>query len=379
MTQVTQQPKSKSKRLLSVDALRGFDMFWIMGAEGFFAALFIATGWSVFSVFAEQMTHSQWHGFTAYDLIFPLFIFLSGVSIGIAAKPIAQYSSEQKKQQYQHAFKRLGLLLLFGVFYNHGWGQGIPASVDEIRYASVLGRIGIAWFVAILLIWHLSVRQQWFVSIGILVGYWLLLNFVTLGDYGGGNYTATHALNVWFDQHLLPGISYQNLPMDPEGILSNIPSIVNAMAGVFIGRHLKAMQDQPMKLFTQLIILGVVCLAVGYLWGQFFPINKSLWTSTFVLITVGYSILLLALFYLIIDVFNVQQWAKFFAVIGMNSIVIYLSTSLFNWQYFSGSLFGGLTGALPQGWSEFFAIAAMLLLQWLALYWLYRRKIFIKV
>jgi len=373
------QSKAKNKRLLSVDALRGFDMFWIMGAEGLFAALFIITGWGIFSTFDAQMKHAVWHGFTAYDLIFPLFIFLSGVSIGIAAKPFNRYSPSQQKQQYQHAFKRLGLLMLFGVIYNHGWGVGAPADPEEVRYASVLGRIGIAWFVAILLVWHVSIRGQWIVVVSILLGYWALLATVSIGQYGAGDYSATGVLNIWFDQHLLPGATYRNAPMDPEGILSNIPSIVNALAGVFIGRYLKACQHEPQRLFSQLIAIGVFCVVVGLLWNNYFPINKSLWTSSFVFVTVGYSILLLAFFYLIIDVLQFQRWAKFFAVIGMNSIIIYLSASIVNWKFTANSLVGGIVTSLPAGWSELLLISCTLLLQWLVLLWLYKRKIFIKV
>lgn len=370
---------SEKKRLLSVDALRGFDMFWIMGAEGIFSAFFIITGWSMFAVFDAQMKHAVWHGFTAYDLIFPLFIFLSGVSIGLAAKPMANYPADKQKQLHRHAYKRLGLLLLLGVIYNHGWGVGAPASVDDIRFASVLGRIGIAWFVAIMLVWYLSTRMQWLVAVGILVGYWLLLTFAAIGEYGGGVYSASHALNVWFDQHLLPGSTYRNAPMDPEGILSNIPSIVNAMAGVFAGRFIKATQSQPMRLFSYLVIAGLAVLLLGVLWGQIFPVNKSLWTSSFVLVTVGCSILLLALFYLIIDVWQWQNWAKFFAVIGMNSIVIYLSTSIVSWQFTAKSLLGGVASSLPQGWDTLLLIITVLSLQWAFLYWLYKRNIFIKV
>jgi predicted acyltransferase len=114
----------KKKRLLSIDALRGFDMFWILGAESLFAALFIVTGWPVLAVFAEQMQHTAWHGFRAYDLIFPLFIFLSGVSLGIAAKSLSNYEPEKAKSILYSGIKRLVLLISFGILYNHGWGGG---------------------------------------------------------------------------------------------------------------------------------------------------------------------------------------------------------------------------------------------------------------
>lgn len=372
-------PSEKKKRLLSIDALRGFDMFWILGGEKLFAAFFIITGWSFFHWGAEQMEHSVWHGFTAYDLIFPLFIFLSGVSLGIAAKPLSSYPPAKAKSILHHGFKRLALLILFGVIYNHAWGRGIPASVEDIRFASVLGRIGISWFVAALLVWYVSERTQWIVAIGILVGYWILLSFVTLGQYGGGDFTASGAINVWFDQHFLPGATYRNLPLDPEGLLSNVTSIVNALLGVFVGRYMIKHMQQPKKLISSLTIVGLLLLAVGYAWGVIFPINKTLWTSSFVLVTVGYSVLLLTLFYTLIDVMNTKLWATFFAVIGMNSIIVYLGSSLINWGYTSKSLFGGFISVAPAGWQDVILYGGMLLLQWLVLYWLYCRKIFVKV
>lgn len=374
-----EQAKPKKKRLLSIDALRGFDMIWILGAESLFAALFIVTGWPILAILAEQMQHTVWHGFHAYDLIFPLFIFLSGVSLGIAAKPLSNYEPDKAKTILHHGIKRLVLLICFGILYNHGWGSGIPASFDEIRYASVLGRIGIAWFIAALLVWYVSEKIQWFVAGTILIGYWLLLSLVTLGGYGGGDYSAQGALNAWFDINLLPGITYQNLAIDPEGLLSNVSSIANALAGVFIGRYMVQNISAPRVLVIGLTTIGCVVLAVGYLWGIVFPINKTLWTSSFALVTIGYSILLLTLFYLLIDVLNFTKWAKFFAVIGTNSIIAYLGSSLIDWQYTSNSVFGGVINTLPAGWQEFMLFSSMVFLQWLVLYWLYKRNIFIKV
>lgn len=374
-----EQITPKKKRLLSIDALRGFDMFWILGAEGLFAALFIVTGWPILAVFAEQMQHTAWHGFRAYDLIFPLFIFLSGVSLGIAAKPLSNYEPEKAKSIVLNGIKRLLLLISLGIFYNHGWGTGMPASFDGIRYVSVLGRIGIAWFVAAMLVWYVSEKTQWLVAGAILIGYWLLLTFVSIGEYGGGDFSAEGALNAWFDLNLLPGITYQQLAIDPEGLLSNITSIVNALAGVFIGRYMMKKKSAPKTLLTGLSLTGISVLILGYLWGLTFPINKTLWTSSFALVTIGYSTLLLTLFYWLIDVLEFKKSAKFFAVIGTNSIIVYLGTSIIDWQYTAKSIFGGLINIVPAAWHDLVMICWMMFLQWLVLYWLYRRNIFIKV
>jgi predicted acyltransferase len=369
----------KKKRLLSIDALRGFDMFWILGAESLFAALFIVTGWPILAVFADQMQHTAWHGFRAYDLIFPLFIFLSGVSLGIAAKPLLNYEPEKAKLIVLSGIKRLALLISLGILYNHGWGTGIPTSFDDIRYVCVLGRIGIAWFAAAILVWTVSEKTQWIIAGIILVGYWLLLSFVSIDGYGAGDFTAQGALNAWFDKNLLPGITYQNLAIDPEGLLSNITSVVNALAGVFIGRYMIKHMTSPKALIKGLTLIGLLALALGYLWGTFFPINKTLWTSSFSLVTIGYSILLLTLFYWLVDVLCFTKWAKFFAVIGTNSIIVYVGSSIIDWQYTSKSVFGGFINIAPAGWQDFILFSGMVLLQWSVLYWLYRRNIFIKV
>ena len=369
----------KRQRVLSVDALRGFDMIWILGAEGIFAALFVATGWSWLKSLSQQMQHSIWHGITAYDLIFPLFIFLAGVSLGISAKPMSHYPPPKQKILIINSIKRLFLLIFLGVVYNHGWGVGIPMLWEEVRFVSVLGRIGIAWFVAAMLCWYVSERGQWLVAGFILVLYWLLLSFAEISGFGAGDFSANGALNVWFDDVLLPGASYQNLAIDPEGVLSNLGSIVNALAGVFVGRIMIRHMTSPSRLILRLIICAVACLVVGFIWQLVLPINKTLWTSSFVLVTVGFSCLLLVIFYYLFDVLKLTKFATFWAVIGCNSIIIYLASSTVNWQYISTSLFGGVVSLFHIDWQVLVNIVFVLLTQWFLLYWLYRRKIFIKV
>ncbi len=370
------QPK---QRLLSIDALRGMDMFWIIGGEGLFAALFVLTGGSFFNTLASQMEHSHWHGFTFYDLIFPLFIFLSGVSLGLSAKRLDGKPMAERMPIYKKAGRRLLLLMVLGIIYNHGWGTGMPASLDGIRYVSVLGRIGLAWFVAAMLAWHFGLRAQIIIAGAILLGYWALLMLVSIDGYGGGVLTLEGSINAWFDKTLLPGIRYRDLPVDPEGLLSNFTSIVNCMIGVFIGRMLVAFQSKPMILLRNLTLVACVCIAVGWLWHLVFPVNKSLWTSSFVLVSCGYSILLLAIFYFICDVLKWQKLSKPFMVIGVNAIAIYMASSLVNWSYSSNSLFSGLISYSPVDWQPLLQVSALLMLQITLLAWMYRQKIFIKI
>lgn len=360
----------KKQRLASVDALRGFDMFWIIGGEALFLPLFLLTGWSIFQMGQAQMQHSAWHGFTAYDLIFPLFIFLSGVTLGLANKSLRGLPLAERKPIYHRAIQRLLLLILLGVVYNHGWGSGIPADPSEIRYASVLARIGFAWFFAAMIVWHCTLRTQYAIAAAILLGYWLLQ--ALLGDF-----TPTGSLNARVDQCCLPGITYQNRAYDPEGVLSTLPAIVNALAGVFAGRWLARQGGAAKRILGGLTLAGAACLLLGFAWHWIYPVNKELWTGSFVMITVGCSLLLLALFYLLVDMWNWRAFTIFFSVIGMNAILVYLGTSLVNWNYSAMSVFGGLAAALPEAGGVLLIACGVILLQWLVLRWLYKRKIFI--
>lgn len=361
---------NNKQRLASVDALRGFDMFWIIGGEALFPPLLALTGWSFFAFGEQQMQHSAWHGFRFYDLIFPLFIFLSGVTLGIANKSLRGLPLAQRQPVYRKAIKRLLLLIALGIVYNHGWGGGIPADLSEIRYASVLARIGFAWFFAALIAWHCGPRVQYLIAAAILLGYWLLQSLF-------GDFTASGSLNSSVDQCCLPGITYRNRAYDPEGLLSTIPAIGNALAGVFAGRWLRKYRGDHGKILLGLVISGLACLLAGFLWHWIYPVNKELWTGSFVLITSGCSLLLLGLFYLLADLWNWRTFTLFFSIIGMNAILVYLGTSLVSWRYSSESLFGGIAAALPGAGGELMIALGVILLQWLVLRWLYKRGIFI--
>ncbi|MEZ7205506.1 transmembrane glucosamine N-acetyltransferase NagX [Pseudoalteromonas sp. DY56-GL79] len=373
---------NKPKRLASLDALRGMDMFWILGGQSIFAALFVLTGWQGWKAFEAHTLHSPWHGFTFYDLIFPLFIFLSGVAMGLSPKRIDHLPFNERKPFYLKALKRLLLLCAFGVLYNHGWGTGIPMDPDGVRYASVLGRIAFAWFFCALLVWHTSLRTLAYVGVGILIFYWLLLCFIPVpgGQAGDLSANGVGSWNAFIDTYLLPGISYQNRPVDPEGVLSSLPAIVNAIAGVFAGRAIANAQTQgEWKTVGILAGSGVLVLALGWLWDMQFPVNKELWTSSFVLVTVGWSAILLAVFYAIVDVLSFQRWAYPFVIIGANSIIIYLASSLVNWTFISKSVFGGVIASVPIAWQPLIAVFALLAVQLLVLHWMYKRRIFVSV
>lgn len=373
--------KSQSKpRLMSLDALRGFDMFWILGGEALFGALLMLTGWVGWQWGDTQMHHSEWNGFRFYDLIFPLFIFLSGVALGLSPKRLDKLPMQERMPVYRHGIKRLFLLLLLGILYNHGWGTGAPADPDKVRYASVLGRIAFAWFFAALLVWHTSLRTQVLVALGILVAYGAVQLWLPFPGGQAGVLSPTESINAYVDSLLLPGVSYQGRTPDPEGVLSTLPAVVNALAGVFVGHFIvKSHPKGEWAKFGLLSVAGGVCLALGWLLDGVIPVNKELWTSSFVLVTSGWSMLLLALFYALVDVLKWQKLAFIFVVIGTNAIIIYLASSLVDWKYIAQSVFGGVIAVLPENAQPLGSVIGLLTVQWLVLYWMYRRNIFVRI
>ncbi len=370
---------NKKIRLASLDALRGFDMLWLLGAEGLFAALFTATDWPVFELLSQQFEHSQWHGFTFFDLIFPLFIFLSGVSLGLANKNLIQLPFIDRKPIYKQSIKRFFILCLLGVLYNHGRGKGIPLEFNQVRFASVLMRIAFAWFFCAMIIWHFKLKIQIVIATVILFAYWLLQSFIPTPNGYIGELTLEHSWNTWVDQVLLPGHIYQNLPLDPEGLLSQLPAVVNALAGAFAGRLLLDSQQSANQKSIKLLISGIVACCVAYLWSFVLPLNKTLWTSSFALLTIGYSVILLGLFYYLFDILKWKPLSYFFAVIGANSILLYILTSLFNWQYLSDSIFAHLISHLNTDIQALLSIIILVLMQWFLAQRLYTHRIFIHV
>jgi predicted acyltransferase len=360
------------QRLLSLDALRGFDMLWISGANDIFAPLAALTGWGVFRTAEAQMEHVPWNGFVFYDLIFPLFVFLSGVTLGLSPKCLPELVWADRRKYYFRAMRRLLLLILLGILYNNGWGRGVPADLSKIRYASVLGRIGIAWFAAAMIVWHVrSWKTVAGVCGGILLAYWAVVA-------GFGDMTQDGCVHAWVDQHFLPGVCHANKPYDPEGLFSNVSAVVNALLGYLAGRWLITERCGWSKSGI-LLIAGAASLGVGWLWNLAFPVNKELWTSSFVLVTCGWGGMLLAVFYAVIDVARLRWLGWPLAVIGANAIVIYFAASIVRWDYTASSLFKGLIQASPEKWRDLFNVLAYVLVQWIPLAWLYRRRIHVRI
>jgi len=367
--------KHEVKRLYSLDALRGFDMFWIMGGEGIFIGLATLTGWPVFQWWAEQLEHVSWHGFVFYDMIFPLFLFIAGISFPFSmAKRIANNDSPQSI--YKHVISRGLILVLLGILYNNG----VRFDLANLRYGSVLGRIGLAWMFGALIFMNtkLSFRIIWFWAL--LLGYWLLLLLFPAHDLGSSDiFSQEGNLASYIDRILMPGKLYLG-NHDPEGLFSTIPAIGTALLGMFTGEFMlsKYLNDKPLKKVLYLILAAVALLIIGKIWNLVFPINKNLWTSSFVCFVGGISLLLFAIFYLIIDVWKFKKWAFFFVVIGMNPITIYLTERIVNFRSATRFFFGGITSLLPEAWAPLIDGIGITAIAWVFLYILYKKKVFLK-
>jgi predicted acyltransferase len=378
-TSTTQEPAlaqpAPIRRLLSLDALRGFDMFWIIGGEEIFHVLAKTIGWAWAIFMADQFTHVQWNGFRPYDCIFPLFLFLAGVSTPYSlGSRLAK--GDDKAMLARKVIVRGLTLVLLGIIYNNGL---FMKPFAEIRFGSVLGRIGLAgMFAQLIYLYVQNERARYGVFAGILVVYWALLMLVPVPGFGAGNLTMEGSLVGYVDRLLMPGRLYK-VVHDPEGILSTLPAISTGLLGVFAGTLLRRHGLTDRRKLQQLVIAGVICVATGWIWNLVFPVNKNLWTSSFVLVAGGWSLLILSLFYWVIDMRNLRQWTFFFVVIGMNSILIYLAGRVIDFEFTTHFLFGGLLNFFSEPVQAVGGVIAFLAVKWFFLYFLYKKKTFLRV
>lgn len=367
---------TKSKRLLSLDALRGFDMLFIMGLAWVLIDLgkclpdCEAVQW-----LAAQMEHAEWDGFTHHDTIFPLFLFVAGISF-----PFSLASQREKGLSTGRIcgriVRRAVVLILLGVCYNGLFDFHFAT----LRWPSVLGRIGVAWMCAALLTVFLGYRTRCLISAAILVGYSLLL-LLPAPDIAEGVEVWSREGNIvgYIDRLTIPNHIYWRGVMDPEGVLSTLPAIVTAMMGIFAGEWVQQGSGSGGRKSGMMAVVAAVMLLVGVVWGWLQPVNKTLWTSAFVLCAGGYSLGLFALFYYVVDVRGWRRWAGFLRVIGVNSITIYLAQRFVDFSAISRLFLGGFAELLPECWGRVVISVGYLVVSWLLLYALDRCKIYLKV
>ncbi|MDR0791800.1 MAG: DUF5009 domain-containing protein, partial [Chitinophagaceae bacterium] len=368
------EQNSISQRLYSLDALRGFDMFWIMGAEGIFHSLAKATGSPFWGGIAEEFTHPEWNGFHFYDLIFPLFLFIAGVATPYSVGKELDKGTSRKKLLLR-VIKRGLILVLLGIIYNN---RLEIKPLAEIRFGSVLGRIGIAYMFANIIYLYTKQRAQiiWFGAL--LIGYWLLLKFTAAPGFPRGDLTMEGNFASYIDRCIMPGRLYLKIH-DPEGLTSAIPAIGTGLLGILTGNFLK---NNPMKQTKKVLWMfgaGVVFFLLSALWNLDFPINKNLWTSSFVLRVGAWSLMLLSVFYYVIDVLGYRKWAFFFKVIGMNSILIYMSGIFIKWEYATNATFKWLGQLVGDPFNAVVMACCYVAVKWIFLYFMYKKKVFLRV
>ncbi|MDB5003906.1 MAG: hypothetical protein JWQ34_2131 [Mucilaginibacter sp.] len=361
-------------RLYSLDALRGFDMFWIMGAEEIFSKLAETTHSPFWGGVANQLSHPAWNGFHLYDLIFPLFLFMAGVSTPFSVGRELE-KGKSRNQLLVRVITRGLILVILGIIYNNGLNI---KPIAEIRFASVLGRIGLAYMFANIIYIYSTEKFQIFCFWFFIIAYWLILKFASAPGFHPGDLTMEGNFASYVDRCLLPGRLYLGIH-DPEGLFSTIPAISTGLLGILTGITLKKTGLSQNKKVIRMVVVGVIFLVLAQIWNLDFPINKNLWTSSFVLNVGGLSLLLMALFYYIIDVLGYKKWAFFFKVIGMNSILIYMSGKFINWEYTTKGFFNWLFHIVGDPYNVVVGAVCYLMIKWLFLYIMYQKKIFLRV
>ena len=316
-----------SERLQSLDALRGFDMLFIMG----FASLVVAVCglWpnAVTDSIASQMGHASWDGFTHHDTIFPLFLFIAGVSFPFSLSKQRSLGLSTGTI-YAKIVRRALTLVLLGVIYNGLF----RLDFENLRIASVLGRIGLAWGIAAVLYLNFGVKARIAIAAAILVGY---------------------------------------------GLLSAL--VVTAMLGMFTGEFVRRQDLSGGRKASWMIAAAVALLVAGLAFNGVVPVNKSLWSSTFVCVVAAYSLAMFALFYYLIDVRGWRRWTLFFRVVGLNSITIYLAQRIVGFGRISDFFLGGVASKCPEALAAVVNSAGYVAVCWLFLYFLYRKNVFLKV
>ncbi|OGD17809.1 MAG: hypothetical protein A2W03_14855 [Candidatus Aminicenantes bacterium RBG_16_63_16] len=361
-------------RVASLDALRGFDMFWIIGGDAICRALRAVKDTPLTRLLAHQVEHNPWAGFTFYDLIFPLFFFVIGAVMPYSLLKRAE-NGEPKKRLSVHVIKRSLTLILLGLIA----GGFLKFDFANMRWMGVLQRIGLCYFLVSMLVLNTKKRTQGVVFAAVLLLYWAALALIPVPGFGAGPMTPEGSLHSFIDQKVLPGrFSAQYYGSgDSMGVLSTPTAACSILLGVFAGYWLKSGRRASQKT-RGLIIGGLVCFGTGYLWSLAFPIIKHIWTSTYVLWAGGWCLLLMAAFYWVIDVKGRSKWAFFFTVIGMNAILVYFGQQVVDFEKIAGFFLSGAAHHAAAFGPLIIAIGA-LAGKWLVLRFLYRQNVFVKV
>ncbi|WP_341529047.1 acyltransferase family protein [Nostoc sp. UHCC 0302] len=374
-------------RLTSLDVFRGITI----------AGMILVNMAGVADDVYPPLAHADWNGCTPTDLVFPFFLFIIGVAMTFS---LSKYTEANKPTSavYWRIFRRAAILFALGLLLNGFWNKGVwTFDLSSIRIMGVLQRISLSYLLASLTVLNLPRKGQWILAVILLIGYWLAMMYVPVPNYGAGVLTREGNFGAYIDRliipeaHLYAGDGFKNLG-DPEGLLSSIPAIVSVLAGYFTGEWIRS-QPKQSRTSVGLVLFGIGCLILGWVWGWTFPINKKLWTSSYVIFTSGWALLLLAACYELIEVRLIRRWSKAFEIMGLNAIALFVASvllikilvkthigsgenapSTYNWIY--QNLFASWAGTFNG--SLLFALVTVLL--WLAVgILMYRQHWFLKV
>lgn len=368
---------TQKQRLQSLDVLRGL----------LIAAMILVNDPGSWSHLYAPLSHAEWHGFTPTDLIFPGFLFIVGISISLAFAPV-KAQTDQHLRLLPKMLRRVAILFGLGLLLN-----AFPEfQLSTWRIPGVLQRIAVVFLICAWIYLRTNSKQQLNLLIFILVGYWALLTFVPVPGVGEANLQPKTNLAAWLDVTIFGKHLWQHsISGDPEGLLSTLPAIGTGILGILAGILYQQHRDNPIRWVRQLFVFGSAMVLLGVMWNFSFPINKNLWTSSFVLFTGGLSFLLLGICVYLIDLKGLQAWAIPFRHFGMNPIVLYFLSGIVASSLYaipgpgaSGSLHNWLFENLFHSWlpSKLASLSFALIFVacfWVLAYVLYRKKIFIKV
>ena len=368
----TDKPTVTSERIMSVDALRGFDMFWIANGKEVIVALIALFIYPLPHWLDVQLEHIEWAGFSAWDMIMPLFLFIAGTSMPFSFSRRIE-GARGGKALYLRIARRLALLWILGMFAQGHLGEAIlTGHFSKLHfYSNTLQSIAAGYLVASIALLNFPVAGQIGTLAVMLIGYCLLMTFVPFHGHPAGTLEPHANLAMYIDETLL-GRFRDGTPY--TWILSSMGFAGSVLLGVMSGHILRAKRSQKTRL-AGLLAMGAGCLALGWVWSYWFPIIKHIWTSSMVLWAAGWSYLLLAFFYAVIDMAGFRKWAFPFVVIGMNAIVAYVGAPIIGGLLEPDKAFRGALGSPIAVWQTF----AVFIVPWLILLLLYRKKVFVRV
>ncbi|MBK7264911.1 MAG: DUF5009 domain-containing protein [Ignavibacteriales bacterium] len=371
--------EKKSSRLESLDIFRGITI----------AGMIMVNNPGSWSNIYAPLKHAEWHGCTPTDWIFPFFLFIVGVAVTLSLTKRKERGDNQTAL-ILNIFRRAAIIFLVGLFLN-----GFPGfDFSEIRIPGVLQRIAVVYFFTSLIFLKTSMKAQIYITGGLLLFYWFLMGVIPVPGVGEANYEVGKNLAAWLDNQLLSGHMWKvSKTWDPEGVLSTMPAISTCLSGVLLGHFIRTKLSDAEKV-SWIFSAGAFFIFLGSIWSIFFPLNKGLWSSSYVVYTAGVALIFFGFCYWIVDVQGYKKWAKPFVVYGMNAITVFAGSGLM------AKIMGMIKIAGPDGvemsskeyiykmfllpyldpYNASLAFAILFITFWLAILWvLYRYKIFIKI